>query len=42
MYEPSFMNTGSGIKKLMEAAGFTDTQAALWSHKPTFFSKLRK
>jgi hypothetical protein len=29
MYEPSFMNTGSGIKKLMEAAGFTDTQAAL-------------
>jgi hypothetical protein len=32
---PSFIKIGSGIQKLRE--GFTDTQTAWRSHKPTFF-----
>jgi hypothetical protein len=35
MYIPSFINIGSGIQKLM-GWGFTDTQTAWRSHKPTF------
>jgi hypothetical protein len=39
IYIPSFIKIGSAIKKLM-GEGYTDTQAAWRSHKPTFiFSK---
>jgi hypothetical protein len=38
IYVPSFINVGLGIQKLM--GGYTDTQTAWISQKPTFiFSK---
>jgi hypothetical protein len=39
-YIQSFIEIGSGIQKLMGEGGYTDTQAAWRSHKPTLiFSK---
>jgi hypothetical protein len=36
IYIPSFINISSGIKELIGVGvGFTDTQAAWRSHKPT-------
>jgi hypothetical protein len=37
MYIPSFIKMGSSILKVM-GEGFTDTQTAGRSHKPTFIS----
>jgi hypothetical protein len=40
IYIPSFIKIGSGIQILIGGGGFTDTQTAWRSHKPTFiFSK---
>jgi hypothetical protein len=35
IYIPSFIKNGSGIQKLKVGGGFTNTQIAWSSHKPT-------